>query len=319
MIDNCNFRCTYCMPAEIFGNSYRFLGGDELLSFDEIVAVARVCSELGVEKIKSTGGEPLLRPFLHDLIRRLREIPGIQDVGLITNGFYLRKLASRLAAAGLNRVSVSLDSLDQDVFTQMAGRHARVEQVLAAMDAAADAGLGPIKVNTVVQRGVNDDQVLSFVRHFGQRGYVSRFIEYMDVGNRNGRQRSHTVPSAELRERIGEHFTLTPLHANYGGEVATRYRVEELGSEIGFISPVTEPFCGGCTRLRVPADGTLYTCLFSVRGTDLREHLRTGATDEDLTATISGVWKGRRDRYSEDRLNGRAHNQEKVEMNRMGG
>lgn len=227
------------MPAEIFGNSHRFLGGDELLSFDEIVRVARVCAELGVEKIKLTGGEPLLRPFLHDLIQRLREIPGIQDVGLITNGFYLRKLAPRLAAAGLNRVSVSLDSLDQEVFTQMAGRHARVEQILGAMDAAADAGLGPIKVNTVVQRGVNDDQV--------------------------------------------------------------------------------EPFCGACTRLRVTADGTLYTCLFSVRGTDLRAHLRAGATDDDLTDTISSVWKGRRDRYSEDRLHGRAHSGEKVEMNRMGG
>jgi molybdenum cofactor biosynthesis enzyme MoaA len=216
------------MPAEIFGNSYKFLGGDELLSFDEIVSVARVCADLGVEKIKLTGGEPLLRPFLHDLIGRLSEIPGIEDIGLITNGFYLEKPAKRLANAGLNRISVSLDSLDQEIFTRMAGRHAEVNQILSAMDAAADAGLQPVKVNMVVQRGVNDDQVVDFVRHFGPKGYTPRFIEYMDVGNRNGWERSHTVSSAELRERIGCHFTLTPLNANYGGEVATRYRVEEL-------------------------------------------------------------------------------------------
>jgi GTP 3',8-cyclase len=298
--DKCNFRCVYCMPKEVYGREFHFLGRDQLLTFEEIERAARVFVGLGVRKIRLTGGEPLLRREVERLVSMLAGIPGI-DLSMTTNGSLLAGKAGELADAGLRRVTVSLDSLDDRVFMAMNDVAFPVSVVLEGIDAAAEAGLAPVKVNMVVKRGVNEDSVLSMARHFRGTGHVVRFIEYMDVGTTNGWRLEDVVPAAEIVARIGDVFPLEPMEPNYAGEVANRYRYLDGGGEIGIIASVTEPFCGACTRARVTADGKLYTCLFASHGQDIRALLRGGASDEEIAATVAGVWLAREDRYSEIR------------------
>lgn len=310
--DRCNLRCTYCMPAEVFGPDYAFLPRAELLTFEEIETLARVFVRAGVRKLRLTGGEPLLRRDLPELIARLAGIPEVEDVALTTNGLLLARLAPALRAAGLRRVTVSLDALDSVVFGRMNGLNVLVERVLEGIEAAAQAGLG-VKINTVVQRGVNDDQLRALWEYFRDR-HVLRFIEFMDVGNHNGWSTEHVVPSGEVLARLGGDFTAAD--PNYRGEVASRY-VDGQGREVGLISSVTAPFCGDCSRARLSAQGVLYTCLFASGGTDLRAPLREGAGEDQLYALLEEVWRGRTDRYSEERTE--ATPRTKVEMSHIGG
>ena len=297
--DRCNFRCVYCMPKEVYGHDFRFLERRELLTFEEIARVARVFASLGVEKIRLTGGEPLLRRDLERLVEMLAEIPGL-DLTLTTNGSLLTRKAQALAVAGLGRITVSLDSLDDDVFRSMNDVDFPVEGVLAGIDAAAAAGLEPVKVNVVVKRGVNEEGVVDMARYFRGSGQILRFIEYMDVGSTNGWRLDDVVPAAEIVAAVDAEFPLEPVEPAYPGEVANRYRYQDGQGEIGVIASVTQPFCGDCTRARLSADGKLYTCLFAIRGHDLRGLLRSDAAD-DLEATIRSVWTRRTDRYSEIR------------------
>jgi cyclic pyranopterin phosphate synthase len=317
--DRCNFRCPYCMPQSRYHDQYRFLKSAERLSFDELLRLTRLFVQQGVVKVRITGGEPLLRPGLADLVGDLSLLTAIEDLALTTNGVLLAQHASPLRAAGLRRVTVSLDSLDEEVFTAMAGGHGRVADVLEGLAAAQRAGFAPIKINAVIQRGVNEHTALGLVEHFRGSGIVVRFIEYMDVGTRNDWDRSLVVPSHELLARIGERWPLVALDPQYRGEVARRYAFSDGAGEIGFISSVTQPFCGDCARARLSSDGRLYTCLFAAEGFDLRTPLRAGASDEELRALISAVWERRADRYSElrDALRGRAVPH--VEMNQVGG
>ena len=315
--DRCNFRCTYCMPKEVFGHDYEFLRRDALLTFEEITRLARVFAAHGVEKIRLTGGEPLLRRDVDRLVGMLAEIPGL-DLTLTTNGSLLPQKAAALAAAGLRRVTVSLDSLDDDVFRAMNDVDFPVERVLEGIDAAATAGLRPVKVNMVVKRGVNDDSVVDMARRFHGSGHIVRVIEFMDVGHTNGWRLDDVVPAAEIIEMIARELPLEPVEANYPGEVARRWRYRDGGGEIGVIASVTQPFCGACTRARLSADGKLYTCLFAVRGHDLRALLRAGANDNDLAEAIAGTWSRRADRYSELRTAETAA-LPKVEMSYIGG
>jgi cyclic pyranopterin phosphate synthase len=321
VMDRCNFRCPYCMPRETYHEQYRFLGSHERLSFDEIVRLARLFVQLGVRKIRLTGGEPLLRANLPDLVGDLTTIAGVEDVALTTNGILLARYATELKAAGLRRVTVSLDSLDPDVFARMSGGFGGVEEVLGGIEHARRAELTPIKINAVVQRGVNDHTVLDLVERFRGTGVIVRFIEYMDVGNRNHWRSELVVPSKELAEQIGRRWPLTPLEPDYRGEVAKRYGFADGVGEIGFISSVSQPFCGDCTRARLSSDGVLYTCLFATRGTSLRDALRGGASDDALLELIRGVWLQRSDRYSELRASLRqaAQEQRKIEMFYIGG
>ncbi len=314
--DRCNFRCVYCMPKEVFGHDYRFLPRRELLSFEEIERVSRVFVELGVHKLRITGGEPLLRRGLEDLVGRLASL-GDLDVTLTTNGALLAQKAQALADAGLSRVTVSLDSLDDEVFRAMNDVDFPVARVLGGIDAAAAAGL-PVKVNVVVKRGLNEDSVLDIARRFRGTGHVVRFIEFMDVGATNGWRMDDVVPAAEIVRTIGAEFPLEPVEADYRGEVAQRYRYLDGDGEIGVIASVTQPFCGDCTRARLSADGKLYTCLFAIRGHDLRAVLRSGATDDELDDTIRAVWERRTDRYSELRTE-KTSALRKVEMSYIGG
>jgi GTP 3',8-cyclase len=314
--DRCNFRCVYCMPKEVFGRDYRFLPRRELLTFEEIERVARVFVSLGVNKLRITGGEPLLRRDLELLVARLAAL-GDLDLTLTTNGALLAQKAETLAAAGLTRVTVSLDSLDDEVFRAMNDVDFPVARVLAAIDSAAAAGL-PVKVNVVVKRGLNDGSVLDMARRFRGTGHVVRFIEFMDVGATNGWRLDDVVPAAEIVRTIGAEFPLEPVEAAYRGEVAERYRYLDGAGEIGVIASVTQPFCGNCTRARLSADGKLYTCLFAVRGHDLRARLRSESGDDDLEAAIRAVWERRTDRYSELRTEETAALR-KVEMSYIGG
>jgi GTP 3',8-cyclase len=314
--DRCNFRCVYCMPKEVFGHDYRFLPRRELLSFEEIERVARVFVGLGVEKLRITGGEPLLRRDLEVLVGQLAGL-GDLDLTLTTNGALLARKARTLADAGLTRVTVSLDSLDDEVFRAMNDVDFPVARVLAGIDAAADAGL-PVKVNVVVKRGLNEGSILDIARRFRGTGHTVRFIEFMDVGATNGWRLDDVVPAAEVVSTIGAEFPLEPVHPAYRGEVAERYRYVDGAGEIGVIASVTQPFCGDCTRARISADGKLYTCLFSVRGHDLRAVLRSEASDEELDAAIRAVWELRTDRYSELRT-GETGALRKVEMSYIGG
>ncbi len=314
--DRCNFRCVYCMPKEVFGRDYRFLPRRELLTFEEIERVARVFVSLGVNKLRITGGEPLLRRDLELLVARLAAL-GDLDLTLTTNGALLAQKAETLAAAGLTRVTVSLDSLDDEVFRAMNDVDFPVARVLAAIDSAAAAGL-PVKVNVVVKRGLNDGSVLDMARRFRGTGHVVRFIEFMDVGATNGWRLDDVVPAAEIVRTIGAEFPLEPVEAAYRGEVAERYRYLDGAGEIGVIASVTQPFCGNCTRARLSADGKLYTCLFAVRGHDLRAQLRSESGDDELEAAIRAVWERRTDRYSELRTEDTAALR-KVEMSYIGG
>ena len=316
--DRCNFRCVYCMPKEVFGRDYRFMDRRELLSFEEIERVARAFAAHGVSKLRLTGGEPLLRRELERLVAMLAAIPGIDDLTLTTNGSLLPQKAQSLADAGLTRVSVSLDSLDDEVFRAMNDVDFPVERVLAGIAAAAAAGLAPVKVNMVVKRGQNDDSVLELARHFRGTGQVVRFIEYMDVGHTNGWRLDDVVPAAEIVRTIDAAWPLEPVEPAYAGEVARRWRYRDGAGEIGVIASVTQPFCATCTRARLSAEGKLYTCLFAVRGHDLRAVLRSGATDEELDAQIAAIWRRRTDRYSEIRSESTV-GLPKVEMSYIGG
>ena len=307
------------MPAEVFNQDYRFLKPSELLTFEEITRIVRIFSRLGVAKVKLTGGEPLLRPWLPELVRGLSAIPGIEDLALITNGAHLARMAPALRAAGLRRLTVSLDSLDEITFARMNGRAHRLAPVLRGIEAAVEAGFRGVKLNTVVIRGLNDHQVLDMVRRFRGTGHVVRFIEFMDVGNRNGWRRELVVPSREILDTISAVFPVEPVQPGYRGEVASRYRFTDGQGEIGFISSVSQPFCSNCTRIRLSAEGKLYTCLFAARGFDLREPLRHGARDEELQSMIAALWKRRVDRYSEERAGQAGAGVEKVEMYHIGG
>jgi GTP 3',8-cyclase len=317
--DRCNFRCPYCMPHERFHAQYRFLKSSERLTSSELLRLTRVFTQLGVVKLRITGGEPLLRQDLADLIGDLTSLPAIEDIALTTNGVLLAQHAAALRAAGLQRITVSLDSIDPATFTQMSGGYGQLEQVFAGLAAARSTGLLPIKLNTVVQKNVNDHQILDLLAHFRGTGVIVRFIEYMDVGNRNEWAREQVVSSQVLLERIAQRWPLTPVAPAYSGEVASRYAFDDGGGEIGFISSVTQPFCGECSRARLSSDGTLYTCLFASRGTDLRAPLRGGATDDELLSLIRSVWQGRTDRYSELREDLRQAGVQHVEMNHVGG
>ena len=320
VMDRCNFRCPYCMPRETFHDKYRFLGSQERLSFEEIVRLTRLFAQLGVRKLRLTGGEPLLRANLADLIGDLTEIAGIEDVALTTNGVLLAKYAAELKAAGLKRITVSLDSLDPQVFAKMSGGFDSVADVLNGIDHARRAGLSPIKVNAVIERGMNDHTALDLLERFRGTGVIVRFIEYMDVGNRNHWRSEMVVPSKELATRIAERWPLEPLDRNYRGEVAERYRFVDGQGEVGFISSVTQPFCGDCSRARLSSDGVVYTCLFATHGTSLRDALRSGASDEQLLDLIRDTWLKRTDRYSEQRATLRQEQGErKVEMFYIGG
>jgi cyclic pyranopterin phosphate synthase len=315
--DRCNFRCVYCMPKEVYGREFRFLERAELLTFEEIARLAGIFAGLGVRKIRLTGGEPLIRRDLERLVGMLAAIPGL-DLTLTTNGSLLAQKAAALREAGLERVTVSLDSLDDEVFRAMNDVDFPVERVLGGIEAAAAAGLSPVKVNVVLKRGVNEDGMLDLVRYFRGSGHVLRFIEYMDVGHTNGWRLDEVVPAAEILERIGAEFPLEEVAPEYPGEVATRYRFQDGAGEIGVIASVTRPFCGDCTRARLSADGRLYTCLFAVSGHDLREPLRSGGSDEELRRRIEGVWTVRTDRYSELRA-AATPGASKVEMSYIGG
>ena len=320
VMDRCNFRCPYCMPRERFHEHYPFLKTAERLSFDEIMRLTRLFVPLGVKKLRITGGEPLLRVNLPDLIADLNMVPGIEDIALTTNGVLLAKYAYELKAAGLTRVTVSLDSLDQDRFAAMNGGFGRVSEVLEGIAHARDAGLGPIKVNAVIQRGINDGDALGLVEKFRGTGVTVRFIEYMDVGNRNDWREQLVVPSADLMQRIAARWPLVPVKPDYVGEVARRYAFADGQGEVGFISSVTQPFCGACTRARLSSEGVLYTCLFATHGLDLRTPLRAGADDATLTQLIRDAWLGRSDRYSEARAELHAAGSErKIEMYYIGG
>jgi cyclic pyranopterin phosphate synthase len=316
--DRCNFRCRYCMPKKVFGHGYDFLPKEDVLSFEEIAQLAKVFTTLGTDKIRLTGGEPTLRRGLPQLVAELAAIRGVRDLTLTTNGSRLVEEARNLRNAGLQRLTVSVDALDDATFRAMNDVEFPVHRVLRGIEAAREAGFGPIKINMVVKRGVNDDQIVPMARHFRGADYILRFIEYMDVGNTNGWCMADVVPAAEIVARISQEIPLEPVAANYRGEVARRYRHRDGGGEIGVISSVTQPFCGDCTRARLSADGRLFTCLFAHTGVDLRTPLRAGATDAELAALIGKVWGARTDRYSEIRSSATV-TQPKAEMSMLGG
>jgi cyclic pyranopterin phosphate synthase len=314
--DRCNFRCVYCMPKEVYGRDYEFLPRRDLLTFEEIARLASVFAGLGVEKIRLTGGEPLIRRDVERLVEMLAAIEGL-DLTLTTNGAVLSHKAQALKDAGLQRITVSLDSLDDEVFRAMNDVDFPVQTVLEGIDAASAAGL-PVKVNVVVKRGVNEDAVLPMARRFRDQGHVVRFIEYMDVGHTNGWRLDDVVPAAEILALIDAELPLEPLPPRYPGEVAERYRYRDGRGEVGVIASVTRPFCGACTRARLSADGSLYTCLFATTGHDLRALVREGAGDDEVAAAIDGIWRVRADRYSELR-SAATGDLPKIEMSYIGG
>ncbi len=321
VMDRCNFRCPYCMPKDAFHEHYRFLRSQERLSFDEIVRLSRLFASLGVRKLRLTGGEPLLRANLPDLIGDLSTIPGVDDIALTTNGVLLGQHAVDLFANGLKRVTVSLDTLDKEIFARMSGGFAALDQVLEGIEAAISVGLTPVKINAVIERGVNDHTVLDLIERFRGRPVIVRFVEFMDVGNRNAWRPEMVVPSREIVARVNARWPIRPLTENYRGEVAKRWAFEDGGGEIGFISSVSQPFCGACSRARLSSEGKFYTCLFATEGLDLRTPLRSGADDDELLRLIRGTWSDRTDRYSELREELRRSGPEhrKIEMYYIGG
>lgn len=317
--DRCNFRCTYCMPKEVFHSQYEFLQRSRLLTFEELERMTRLCVAQGVRKVRLTGGEPLLRRDLPELVRRLSTIPGIEDLCLTTNGSLLtKKSAEALAGAGLHRVTVSLDSLDDEVFSSLNDVDYPVQDVLRGIREAEQAGLGPIKINMVIRKGVNESQILPIAEYFRGTGTIVRYIEFMDVGSSNHWCMDAVMPAEEVVQTINERWPLEPAEENYPGEVARRWRYQDGQGEIGTIASVTQPFCGDCSRLRLAADGRLYTCLFATEGKDFRELLRNGAEDTRLQQELEETWRGRQDRYSE--LRGQVSIPlRKMEMSYLGG
>lgn len=316
--DRCNFRCTYCMPRGVFGRDYQFLPHDQLLTFEEITRLARIFVSLGVRKIRLTGGEPLMRRELETLVSMLAEIPGAEDLAMTTNGSFPVTRVGSLKAAGLKRISVSLDSLDDAVFKRMNDADFPVASVLEWIEASANAGLGPVKINMVVKRGVNEQSILPMARYFREKGHILRLIEFMDVGHSNGWRLDDVVTAREIRDLIDAELPIEPLQPNYRGEVANRYRYVDGSGEIGIIASVSQPFCGDCNRARLSADGRLFTCLFAIHGADLRDLLRNGVDDESIRGVIGDVWRKRTDRYSELRSS-QTTDLPRVEMSYIGG
>ena len=319
--DRCNFRCPYCMPAEIYGEAYEFLPRAEILTFEELTRLVGIFAGLGIVKLRITGGEPLMRKDLPQLTGMLAAIDGIEDLTLTTNGYLLGQFAQQLKDAGLGRITISLDSLDDEGFKAMNGRGFTTQRVLEAIQTAADVGLSPIKINCVVQKGVNDHTIVDLARHFKGTGHIVRYIEYMDVGNRNGWQSEQVVPASDIIAMIDAEMPLEPVESNYHGEVATRYRYKDGSGEIGVIASVTKPFCGDCTRVRLSTDGRIFTCLFASKGVSLRDPMRDGATDAELREILTGIWTARTDRYSEERAASPTglDRPKKIEMYQIGG
>lgn len=318
--DRCNFRCSYCMPAEVFGPDYAFLPNDKILSFEEIERLVKIFVSLGVEKIRITGGEPLLRKDLPTLIRMIHAVDGVKDIAMTTNGALLKKFAQPLKDAGLARVSVSLDSLDEDRFFEMNGRRGKVKTVLEGIEKAAEVGL-QVKINMVVKKGVNDQDIVQMAEFFKEKQHILRYIEYMDVGNSNGWRLDDVVSKKDIVDKVNEFSPLQPVDPNYKGEVASRFEYKDQKTEIGVISSVTDSFCSTCSRARISAEGKLYTCLFATKGTDLRELLRGELNDEAITESISSVWENRKDRYSDERNEQtiQERRKTKIEMSHIGG
>ena len=320
--DRCNFRCPYCMPAAIFGERYQFLPKPDLLTFEEITRLTRIIVRLGAAKIRLTGGEPLLRQDIEELVAMLAALDGVADLAMTTNAYLLPQKIDALKSAGLRRLTISLDTLDDEIFRAMNGGRSGVDKVIAGIEAAETAGFTPLKINAVVQRGVNDHTLVDLARFFKRRGHILRFIEYMDVGNKNGWKMDEVLPSAEIVALIHAEMPLEPVSGNYFGEVARRYRYADGEGEIGLISSVTQPFCGSCTRMRLSPEGQIFTCLFAIEGTDLRDPLRAGASDDDIEAIIRDTWGERIDRYSEIRSSLTEEvrdRRKKVEMYHIGG
>jgi len=320
--DRCNFRCTYCMPREVFDSNYQFMPHSALLSFEEIARVAGIAVQLGVQKIRLTGGEPLLRKNIEtlvELLAQLRTPEGVPvDLTLTTNGTLLEKKAQSLKQAGLTRVTVSLDALDEHLFARMSDSQVTVNTVLRGMDEAARVGLAPVKVNMVVRKGMNDDQIVPMARHFRHTGHILRFIEFMDVGTTNGWNLDEVLTGAQILERLAAEFPLEAVASHYQGEVARRWRYTDQAGEVGLITSVSQPFCGSCTRARLSPEGRLFLCLFAAQGHDLRALMRNGGTDVQIAAALAGIWSGREDRYSELRGQETA-GREKIEMSYIGG
>ena len=317
--DRCNFRCPYCMPVEVYGDRYKFLPKPQLLTFEEIARLTKLFVDLGVTKVRLTGGEPLIRNNLEELVSLLSSISGIQDLTLTTNGYLLAGKAQALKDAGLNRITVSVDSLDDEVFKKMNGRRFGPQKVLEGIAKSAKVGLTPIKINSVVQKGVNDHTIVDLAKYFRGTGHIVRFIEFMDVGNINGWKLDQVVSASDIAARINEEMPIEAIAPNYPGEVALRYRYKDGSGEIGIIASVTKPFCGACTRARISTDGNVFTCLFGSIGHNLRHTLRSGASDDELKATIKQIWGRRTDQYSEDRAFITEPGPKKVEMYQIGG
>ncbi|MEW8971924.1 GTP 3',8-cyclase MoaA [Mesobacillus jeotgali] len=318
VIDRCNFRCQYCMPAEIFGPDFKFLPKSELLSYEEIERVAKLFIELGVEKIRLTGGEPLMRKDLPILVRMLNEIKGLKDIALTTNGVMLPKYAEELHAAGLKRVNISLDSLKDELFGEINGRNVGVGPVLKGIEAAKEAGLG-VKINMVVKKGLNDTEILPMAEFCKKEGLELRYIEYMDVGSTNGWKMDDVITKKQIHDLLIQQYELEPVDPEYFGEVAKKYRYKGTDINVGFISSVSESFCSSCTRSRLSANGQIFTCLFNGNGHDIRDFMRAGATDDELRARIADVWNHRTDRYSDERTAETVANRKKIEMSYIGG
>jgi len=318
VIDRCNFRCQYCMPADLFGPDFAFLPKKELLTFEELERLARIFVGLGVEKIRLTGGEPLLRRDLPVLVQKLNAIDGLQDIALTTNGVLLPKYAQGLKDAGLKRVNISLDSLKDELFGQINGRNVGTKPVLKGIKAAQEAGLG-IKINMVVKKGLNDSEIIPMAKFCKDEGLQLRFIEFMDVGSTNGWKMDDVITKKEIYYMLKEHFALKSVYPDYYGEVAKRYKYEDNGVEVGFITSVSEAFCSTCTRSRLSANGQIFTCLFNGNGHDIRDFMRSGASDDEIRNRVIEIWNGRTDRYSEERTAETVENQKKIEMSYIGG
>lgn len=320
IIDRCNFRCTYCMPRDTFGPGYAFLPQQELLTFEEITRLVRVFSRLGVRKVRLTGGEPLLRADVEELVAMIASVGGIEDLSMTTNGSLLAGRAQALRDAGLDRVTVSLDTVDEEAFQAVSDVNISLQRVLEGVDAADDAGLSPVKLNAVVKRGETDAGIEDLAAYGRERGHIPRFIEYMDVGTTNGWRLADVVPAREIVQRLHAAWPIEPVEPHYAGEVAERYRYKDGAGEVGVIASVTQPFCATCTRSRLSAQGELFTCLFASQGRDLRGLLRSGASDAEIFETVSGVWAHRADRYSQLRTaETDGAGPQKVEMSYIGG